>query len=127
MQRVVVSLIAHEEWITQQKPPRVKHRLAQLKPIVEQPSVSLTHQIRHNRPTPALSCTSSLPANFSLNEFLVGNKSGYRKWHNGEFKLVSSANQGKAPNEYTDWIVSNGSDIDCALILHLKKEIYKYA
>ncbi len=54
-----------------------------------------------------------------------GNKNGYRKWHNGEFELVSPANQGKAPNQYTDWVVTAGNYVeyymDGALILHLKK------
>ncbi|MDA7640657.1 hypothetical protein N8787_03375 [Opitutaceae bacterium] len=54
-----------------------------------------------------------------------GNKSGYRKWFNGEFELVSPANQGKAPNKYTDWVVTSGNYVeyylDGSLILHLKK------
>lgn len=54
-----------------------------------------------------------------------GNKTGYRKWFNGEYELVSPANQGKAPNEYTDWVVTSGNYVeyylDGALILHLKK------
>ncbi len=54
-----------------------------------------------------------------------GNKSGYRKWFNGEFELISPANQGKAPNEYTDWVVTSGNYVeyylDGSLILHLKK------
>lgn len=54
-----------------------------------------------------------------------GLKSGYRKWYNDEFELISAANQGKAPNEYTDWVVTSGNYIeyymDSKLILHLKK------
>ncbi len=54
-----------------------------------------------------------------------GNKSGYRKWFNGEYELVSAANQGKAANEYTDWVVTSGNYVeyylDGSLILHLKK------
>jgi hypothetical protein len=54
-----------------------------------------------------------------------GNKTGYRKWFNGEYELVSPANQGKAPNEYTDWVVTSGNYVeyylDGPLILHLKK------
>ncbi|MDQ8180153.1 hypothetical protein [Pelagicoccus sp. SDUM812005] len=55
-----------------------------------------------------------------------GNKSGYRKWHNGEFELISPANQGKAPNEYTDWVTTSGNYVeyymDGKLILHLAKK-----
>lgn len=54
-----------------------------------------------------------------------GLKSGYRNWYNGELELVSAANQGKAPNEYTDWVTSSANYIeyhmDGKLILHLKK------
>lgn len=54
-----------------------------------------------------------------------GFKSGYRNWYNGELELVSVANQGKAPNEYTDWVTTTANYIeyymDGALILHLKK------
>lgn len=54
-----------------------------------------------------------------------GNKTGYRKWFNGEYELVSPANQGKAPNEYTDWVVTSGNYVEYylneELILHLKK------
>ncbi len=54
------------------------------------------------------------------------NKSGYRKWHNGEFELISPANQGKAPGEYTDWVTTSGNYIeyymDGKLILHLAKK-----
>lgn len=52
-------------------------------------------------------------------------KSGYRKWFTGEYELVSPANQGKAPGEYTDWVETTGNYIeyymDDALILHLAK------
>ncbi len=55
----------------------------------------------------------------------AGNKSGYRKWFNGEYELVSPANQGKAANEYTDWVVTSGNYVEYYLngdlILHLKK------
>ena len=54
-----------------------------------------------------------------------GYKSGYRKWFNGELELVSPANQGKAPNEYTDWVETTGNYVeyymDGHLILHLGK------
>lgn len=53
-------------------------------------------------------------------------KSGYRKWFNGSEELVSPANQGKAPNEYTDWVETTGNYIeyymDGNLILHLGKK-----
>lgn len=52
-------------------------------------------------------------------------KSGYRKWFNGEYELVSAANQGKAPNEFTDWVETTANYIeyymDGGLILHLGK------
>ena len=52
-------------------------------------------------------------------------KDGYRKWFNGEYELVSPANQGKAPNEYTDWVETTGNYVeyymDGQLILHLGK------
>jgi len=55
----------------------------------------------------------------------TADKSGYRKWFNGEFELISPANQGKAPNEYTDWVETTGNYIeyymDGKLILHLGK------
>lgn len=55
----------------------------------------------------------------------TGNKTGYRKWFNGEYDLVSPANQGKAANEYTDWVVTSGNYVEYylggELILHLKK------
>ncbi len=54
-----------------------------------------------------------------------GYKDGYRKWFNGEYELLSPANQGKAANEYTDWVVTTGNYVEYylngALILHLKK------
>lgn len=53
------------------------------------------------------------------------NKSGYRNWFNGELELVSPANQGKAPNEYTDWVDSSANYLEYymegQLILHLAK------
>lgn len=53
------------------------------------------------------------------------NKSGYRNWFNGEQELVSPANQGKAPNEYTDWVDTTANYIEYymegQLILHLAK------
>lgn len=52
-------------------------------------------------------------------------KSGYRNWFNGELELISPANQGKAPNEYTDWVDTTAHYIeyymDGQLILHLAK------
>lgn len=52
-------------------------------------------------------------------------KEGYRKWFNGQYELVSPANQGKAPNEYTDWVETSGNYIeyymDGQLVLHLAK------
>ena len=53
------------------------------------------------------------------------NKSGYRNWYTGELELISAANQGKAPNEYTDWVETTGNYIEYymegQLILHLAK------
>ena len=53
------------------------------------------------------------------------NKKGYRNWFNGEHELVSPANQGKAPNEYTDWVDTTANFIEYhmegQLILHLAK------
>ena len=53
------------------------------------------------------------------------NKSGYRNWFNGKQELVSPANQGKAPNEYTDWVETTANFVeyymDGKLILHLGK------
>ncbi|MGK0236785.1 MAG: hypothetical protein ACI92G_000241 [Candidatus Pelagisphaera sp.] len=53
-------------------------------------------------------------------------QSGYRKWFNGQEKLISPANQGKAPNEYTDWVETTANYIeyymDGNLILHLGKQ-----
>lgn len=53
-------------------------------------------------------------------------KSGYRNWFNGKKELISPANQGKAPNEYTDWVETTANYIeyymDGKLILHLAKE-----
>ena len=48
-----------------------------------------------------------------------------RPWFNGSLELVSPANQGKAPNEYTDWVETTASYIeyymDGVLFLHLGK------
>ncbi len=53
------------------------------------------------------------------------NKAGYRNWFNGEKELVSPANQGKAPNQFTDWVVTSANFVeyymDGKLILHLAK------
>lgn len=50
----------------------------------------------------------------------------YRKWFTGEVELISAANQGKAPDEYTDWVTSSANYIeyhmDGKLILHLGKK-----
>ena len=52
-------------------------------------------------------------------------KAGYRNWYNGEKELVSAANQGKAPNEFTDWVETSANYIeyhmDGNIILHLAK------
>ncbi|MEM9157627.1 MAG: hypothetical protein AAGB46_01155 [Verrucomicrobiota bacterium] len=52
-------------------------------------------------------------------------KSGYRKWFNGEFELISPANQGKQPNAYTDFVTTSANYVeyymDGELILHLGK------
>ena len=54
-------------------------------------------------------------------------KSGYRNWFNGKQELISPANQGKAPNEYTDWVETTGNYVeyymDGKLILHLAKTV----
>lgn len=51
--------------------------------------------------------------------------SGYRKWFTGDEVLVSPANQGKAPNQWSDWIRTEANFIeywlDGNLVLHLKK------
>ena len=51
--------------------------------------------------------------------------SSYRKWENGEHELVSPANQGKQPNQWTDWIRTQSPYIeywmDGQMVLHLKK------
>lgn len=56
----------------------------------------------------------------------TSHKAGYRNWFNGEIELVSPANQGKAPNEYTDWVTTSGNFVeyhmDGTLILHLAKK-----
>lgn len=57
----------------------------------------------------------------------ISNSEGadYRKWYTGEFELVSPANQGKAANEWTDWIRTQSMFIEYwmegQLILHLKR------
>ena len=49
----------------------------------------------------------------------------YRSWFNGSEELVSPANQGKQPNQWTDWIETVSPYIeywmDGEKILHLKK------
>lgn len=51
--------------------------------------------------------------------------SGYRKWENGSEELVSPANQGKAPNQWTDWVRTRAPYVeywmDGKKVLHLKK------
>lgn len=51
--------------------------------------------------------------------------SGYRKWENGSQELISPANQGKAPNQWTDWVRTKAPYVeywmDGQLVLHLKK------
>ena len=59
-------------------------------------------------------------------------KAGYRNWFNGNRELVSPANQGKAPNEYTDWVSTTANYVEYymegELILHLAKtEVHKAA
>ena len=53
------------------------------------------------------------------------NKRGYRNWFNSEHELISPANQGKALNEYTDWVDTTSNFIEYymegKLILHLAK------
>ncbi len=53
-------------------------------------------------------------------------KSAYRNWFNGELELISPANQGKAPGEYTDYVTTSANYIeyymDDSLILHLAKK-----
>ncbi|MBD5782256.1 hypothetical protein IEN85_22345 [Pelagicoccus sp. NFK12] len=71
-----------------------------------------------------------LNPDFKEKEIILKNssalKSGYRKWFNGEFELVSPANQGKAPGEYTDWVTTSGNYVEYymegKLILHLAKK-----
>lgn len=50
---------------------------------------------------------------------------GYRKWFNGSFELISPANQGKQPNQWTDWLETEAPYIEYwmedELVLHLKK------
>lgn len=50
---------------------------------------------------------------------------GYRKWFNGQYELISPANQGKQPNQWTDWIETVSPYIEYWMgdqkILHLKK------
>lgn len=67
---------------------------------------------------------------FKENEIKLKNssalKSAYRNWFNGELELISPANQGKAPGEYTDYVTTSANYIeyymDDALILHLAKK-----
>ena len=59
-------------------------------------------------------------------------KAGYRNWFNGNRELVSPANQGKAPNEYTDWVSTTANYVEYymegELILHLAKtDVHKAA
>ncbi|EDY84339.1 hypothetical protein VDG1235_3970 [Verrucomicrobiia bacterium DG1235] len=71
-----------------------------------------------------------LNPDFKEKEIILKNstslKSGYRKWFNDEYELVSAANQGKAPNEYTDWVTTSGNYVEYymegKLILHLAKK-----
>ena len=50
---------------------------------------------------------------------------GYRKWHSGEYDLISPAGQDKKANDWTDWIETQATYIeywmDGKKILHLKK------
>lgn len=50
---------------------------------------------------------------------------GYRNWFNGKQELISPANQGKAPNEYTDWVETTANFVEYymgeKLILHIGK------
>ena len=50
---------------------------------------------------------------------------GYRNWFNGKQELISPANQGKAANEYTDWVETTANFVEYymegKLILHLGK------
>jgi hypothetical protein len=49
----------------------------------------------------------------------------YRKWFTGNEVLISAANQGKAANEWTDWVRTQQKYIeywmDGRLILHLRR------
>lgn len=53
------------------------------------------------------------------------NGADYRKWHTGEYELISPTGQDKRPNQWTDWIRTQSRFIeywmDGNLILHLQK------
>lgn len=57
----------------------------------------------------------------------ISNEEGgsYRQWFNGTEELVSPANQGKQPNQWTDWIETEAPFIeywmDGKKVLYLKK------
>lgn len=50
---------------------------------------------------------------------------GYRKWHHGDYELVSPANQGKEPYGWTDHVNTTATYIEYwmngEVFLHLKK------
>lgn len=70
-----------------------------------------------------------LNPDFKEKEIILKNsnfyQSGYRNWFNGEKELISPAGQGKAPNEFTDWVETTANYVeyymDGQLILHLGK------
>lgn len=49
----------------------------------------------------------------------------YRKWHNGEYDLVSPENAGHAPDSWTDWVQTSANFVEYWVgdkkILHLKR------
>lgn len=57
----------------------------------------------------------------------ISNEEGasYRQWFNGTEELVSPANQGKQPNQWTDWIETVAPYVEYWMegekVLHLKK------
>jgi hypothetical protein len=57
----------------------------------------------------------------------ISNEAGasYRQWFNGTEELISPANQGKQPNEWTDWLETQAPYIEYWMsgqkVLHLKK------
>jgi hypothetical protein len=57
----------------------------------------------------------------------ISNEEGasYRQWFNGTEELISPANQGKQPNEWTDWLETQAPYIEYWMsgekVLHLKK------